>query len=293
MTTTQPPLKHLGRKSGSPVQYDAAILEAIPRSLNRETYHITSADPGFTGFDVWHAWEVSFLMGNGLPVVGVLKIIIPQDSPSIVESKSLKLYLNALNMTLWEGATREESIQKVVHTVEEDLSKLLKTNLTVSFFTHAEMRDNDYAAWDLLEEQYDFSSLTFDAYRESPDLLHRGEGMKQFRLGTHLLRSNCRVTFQPDWGSVFIHFKGDRGPSPEGLMRYLVSFRNENHFHEEVCEMIYKRLWDAFLPEELMVCCVYTRRGGIDITPVRAHNSSLLPSVLLNPSVIGSKLLRG
>lgn len=284
-------LTHLGQKSGYPQQYDPSVLEAIPRSLNREAYDITDETPGFLGFDVWHAWEVSFLTQKGMPVAGVLKIIFPQSSPFIVESKSLKLYLNSFNMTKI-GNNREEGISLLLQTVQNDLDRVLESRPTVAFFDITKEQENDFSGWDLLEEKFDFSDTVFDVYNESPELLLSGDGMSDFRLGSNLLRSNCRVTYQPDWGSVFIHYKGEKGPSAEGLMKYLVSFRNENHFHEEVCEMIYKRLWDAFSPEELMVCCVYTRRGGIDISPVRASSAELLPAVLLNPKVMGRKLLR-
>ncbi len=285
-------LSHLGRSSGYPQQYDPSVLEVIPRGLNREAYGITEDIPGFLGFDVWHAWEVSFLTKKGLPVAGVLKIIFPQNSPFIPESKSLKLYLNSFNMTKM-GNNKEEGISLLLQAVQNDLDRILEMLPTLAFFDVTEEQDNDYSGWELLEEKYDFSETVFDTYNESPDLLCDGEGMSEFRLGSNLLRSNCRVTFQPDWGSVFIHFKGDKGPSAEALLKYIVSFRNENHFHEEVCEMIYKRLWDIYSPGELMVTCIYTRRGGIDISPVRASHTALLPEVLLNPRVLGGKLIRG
>lgn len=285
-------LTHLGQRSGYPQQYDPSVLEPVPRSINRTAYGIDESTPGFLGFDVWHAWEVSFLTRRGMPVVGVLKIIIPQSSPFIVESKSLKLYLNSFNMTRM-GNTKQEGIKLLVATVQNDLDRILESLPTVAFFDGPDEAENDFVHWELLEEKYDFSELEFTHFNESPEVLVEDNGKKAFQLGSHLLRSNCKVTFQPDWGSVFITFKGDRGPAPEALMRYLVSFRNENHFHEEVCEMIYKRLWDAYHPVELGVACLYTRRGGIDISPVRVSSPALLPDTLLSPRVLGNKLYRG
>jgi 7-cyano-7-deazaguanine reductase len=100
------------------------------------------------------------------------------------------------------------------------------------------------------------------------------------------------VTHQPDWGSAFVHIEGKTLPEPTGLLEYIVSFRNENHFHEEICEMLYKRLWDRFQPEKLMVTCIYTRRGGIDICPSRASHPELLPANLTSSEKLSSKLLR-
>ncbi|NCD41151.1 MAG: NADPH-dependent 7-cyano-7-deazaguanine reductase QueF [Bacteroidia bacterium] len=285
-------LTHLGHTSGYPQQYDPSVLEAIPRSENRVKYGITNDNPGFLAFDIWHAWEAGFLTQNGLPVAGVLKIIFSGNGPFIIESKSLKLYLSSFNMTRL-GNHPEEGISLFLQTIQNDLDRVLETQPTVAFFSAPEYNENDFSSWSLLESQFDLSATMFDEFNENPTLLKQGEGgLSRFRLGSHLLRSNCKVTFQPDWGSVYIHFQGKQGPSPEGLLKYLVSFRNENHFHEEVCEMIYKQLWDSFTPEELMVTCIYTRRGGIDICPVRASHARLLPSILLDPRTLGNKIFR-
>jgi len=285
-------LTHLGNQSGYPQEYAPDVLEAIPRSLNREQYNIDEETPGFLGFDIWHAWEVSFITQKGMPVSGVLKIIYPQSSPFIVESKSLKLYLNSFNMTRL-GKNRKEGISLLLQTVQNDLDRVLESLPTVSFFDYSDEKENDFSSWEILEEKYDLNDLIFEDYNENPAILESDKESSEFRIGSNLLRSNCRVTFQPDWGSVFIHFKGKEGPTPQSLIKYIVSFRNENHFHEEVCEMIYKRLWDAYNPEELLVACLYTRRGGIDISPVRTNKIPLLPAVILNPRVLGRKLLRG
>ena len=129
-----------------------------------------------------------------------------------------------------------------------------------------------------LEEIVDVASIEFDHYNEDPDIIKLGvnEDYRDIKYQSKSLRSNCRVTNQPDWGDIFIHIKGDRIPTPESLLQYIVSMRKENHFHEEICECVYKRLHDLCGPEELMVACLYTRRGGIDINPVRASSIQLL-----------------
>jgi 7-cyano-7-deazaguanine reductase len=128
-----------------------------------------------------------------------------------------------------------------------------------------------------LESYCEVESMEFNQYNESADILQVVDNerkVQQWR--SHSLRSNCRVTNQPDWGDVYIHIKGNKTVTPESLLQYIVSMRKENHFHEEIAECIYKRLWDLLDPEELLVGCLYTRRGGIDINPVRASDTGLL-----------------
>ena len=125
----------------------------------------------------------------------------------------------------------------------------------------------------LFRSYCNINKMTFDHFNESPDILEVVPSIGRYeRWRSHSLRSNCRVTNQPDWGDVYVHIKGDKAVTPESLLQYIVSMRKENHFHEEICECIYKRLWDLLQPEELFVACLYTRRGGIDINPVRASS---------------------
>jgi 7-cyano-7-deazaguanine reductase len=128
-----------------------------------------------------------------------------------------------------------------------------------------------------LESYCNIDKMTFDSYNESSDILEVVPSIGRYeKWRSHSLRSNCRVTNQPDWGDVYVHIKGSKAVTPESLLQYIISMRKENHFHEEICECIYKRLWDLLQPEELLVACLYTRRGGIDINPVRASNYPLL-----------------
>jgi 7-cyano-7-deazaguanine reductase len=286
--------KYLGKSVQYPQQYAPEMLVPVPRHLNREQYGLYNNQLPFTGYDVWHAYEFSFLTQKGLPVTGILKMVYPSDSPFLVESKSLKLYLNSLNMERY-GATPREGIKEVISIIQKDISKVLQTEVTLHFFDAKESQYFDFWGYELLEKTGGIETVTFSEYREAPHLLCSEQSSSEkniLKVATHLLRSNCKVTFQPDWGSAFIYLKGKDIPDKIGLLKYLVSIRNENHFHEEICEMIYKRLWDRFTPEQLMVACLYTRRGGIDICPVRASQPHLLPQYLINPYKLTDKLLR-
>jgi len=285
--------KYLGKQVEYPQHYAPEMLVAVPRELNRKDYGLEVDSLPFTGVDVWQAYELSFLTKKGLPVSGLLKLTYPCTNPYLVESKSLKLYLNSFNMGRY-GDTPEEGLREVRDIIKKDLSELLKSDIDLNIFLkEPDSIPFDFEEYALLEEHPDVSSTVFEAFKESPELL-RTEKQEDFTLkvSTHLLRSNCKVTFQPDWGSAFIYMKGKDKPDELSLLKYLVSFRNENHFHEEVCEMIYKRLWDMYQPDELAVTCIYTRRGGIDITPVRVSHEKLLPASLTNVNVLSEKLLR-
>lgn len=284
--TKQQASRHLGNSVVYTDQYDAGLLVPIERVHNRVKYGIDNADLPFVGYDTWNAYEVSFLLENGFPVSCVAKIVYPADSEFIVESKSIKLYLNSFNMTKFTG-TVDEASQTVKELIAFDLSALLKTDVKV--YLHFEERNSP--VWDKysddrfleLEEIVDIESLQITQFTETPDTLveeTNPEYTNVLRVHTSSLRSNCRITNQPDWGDAYIHIEGEHVPTAESLMQYIVSFRKESHFHEEICEMIYKRLWDKFQPEKLMVTCIYLRRGGIDICPARASHSDLLSSSL-------------
>ena len=159
--------------------------------------------------------------------------------------------------------------------------------------TQETVPEYDFDNYAILEKLPEAAQTTFSEYTETPELL--AENMCQggeIKVGSHLLRSNCKITKQPDWGSVFIRLKAERLPAPMSLLRYIVSLRAENHFHEEICEMIYKRLHDLFQPEILSVSCLYTRRGGIDICPSRANRVEYLPEAIHDPEVLSRRLLR-
>jgi 7-cyano-7-deazaguanine reductase len=283
--------KHLGQTSQYKSQYDPDLLVREPRSSNREYLNIFDDDLPFVGFDTWNAYECSFLLNNGAPVTGVVKCIYPCSSKFIVESKSIKLYFNSYNMTK-VADTKEKAIQSFEVSASKDLSELLETNVVVKFQdgVHVNKKlDNpnnewnieDYHNVDLLEDEKGF---VYTQYTEDPSLLEAVSQEKDLeqRFYSGLLKSNCRVTSQPDWGDVFIHIKSKNAIDAHSIKKYVVSYRDECHFHEEICECFYKRLKDAFDPSELLVMCLYARRGGIDINPVRASSQDLIQKYAAN-----------
>lgn len=274
--------KLLGKAIAYPKTYCPEILVAVPRSQNREIYAIHEPDKLFCGFDSWHAYEAGFILNNGMPVVGILKIVYPATSPCIVESKSLKLYLGSYNMTPL-GDSKEEGIRNFLQSVKSDLSTLLSTTVDASFHAgQSEERIFDFTNYRIIEDRLTPERTHFSVYQENPALLSENirENAGEIKIGSHLLKSNCKITNQPDWGSIYIHLKGNSLPAEAAVLKYIVSLRNENHFHEEICEMTFKRLSDLFKPEILMVSCLYTRRGGIDICPMRANAPEYLPIFL-------------
>ncbi|MBN2069549.1 MAG: hypothetical protein JW739_07935 [Opitutales bacterium] len=284
-------LCRLGESVSYGTRYDKSLLFAIPRSENRARYAINEGALPFIGQDSWHAYESGFITESGLPVAGLLKIVIPADSPYLVESKSLKLYLNSFNMEPL-GASRSEAISRYVSIIQQDLSALLESDVQAAFHEKEEFLSGGFDHYPVLEDQSFAALLDFVHFKETPELLKKESISSPAFWCCHLLRSNCKVTHQPDWGTAYIYVEGDTGITPQSLLRYLVSFREEFHFHEEVCEMIYKRIYDLITPPKLSVTCIYTRRGGIDICPQRCSHSDLISPPLAHPQQLAKRLLR-
>jgi 7-cyano-7-deazaguanine reductase len=292
--------KHLGQTSQYKSTYDPSLLVREPRQSNRTHLNIQDDNLPFIGNDTWNAYEVSGLTDTGLPVTGVAKIVYPCTSKYIVESKSIKLYFNSFNMTKL-GETSDEVRSVISRRASVDLSRLLETDVQVHVFSNisiledAECAINEWghdvskhkgATYVTLEEVYPVEGVEFNTYIETPKLLRVLDSeVAEVYYHSALLKSNCRVTSQPDWGDVYIYMKGDKTVDPISLLQYIVSFRDECHFHEEICETIYKRLYDAIKPDELCVRCLYARRGGIDINPERASSKSLLHPTLSDETV--------
>lgn len=288
--------KHLGKVGGDGYKdtYAPELLVKVPRYLNREGYGLTGEE--FVGVDTWNAYEVSAITTKGQPVAGMLKIVCPSDSSHHVESKSIKLYLNSFNMTRI-GDTAKECITGIEARVKRDLDELLETDTTVTF--NASYMDSEalsFVGYPDIAETANLDEIDFTAFQSDSTQLEGGyrteQGGDEARYSSNLLRSNCRVTNQPDWGDVFIYMKGKDLPTPESLAKYIVSHRTVSHFHEEICEMVYAHLSERFNPERLMVSCLYTRRGGIDINPIRASHSFLIPEFFTNPMYTIRKTLR-
>jgi 7-cyano-7-deazaguanine reductase len=282
----------------TPDHVDSSLLVAIPRQLNRDQYDIHEINLPFVGYDTWNCYEVSFLLNNGFPLTSVVKITYPANSKYIVESKSLKLYFNSFNMDKL-GDTVSHAKTKFIQIVTNDLSATLETDVNVSIFTN----DTDTAhppvdeVFLRIENMVDVDKISFPWYNENPDILVpvANKSIIPFQVRSNSLRSNCRVTNQPDWGDVYIYMNSNFVPTLESLLQYIVSMRKENHFHEEISECIYKRLYDKFNPTELFVACLYTRRGGIDINPIRASSAQLLGKYsynMMTPGIRVKKTMR-
>ena len=288
----------LGKKVSIPDNYDTSLLFRIPRSENRVHYGLDNDHLPFVGFDIWNCYELSFLTDNGLPVSRVMKIVYGAESKFLVESKSLKLYLNSFNMDTF-GDTVAKAEKIVVERVAQDLCDLLEAQVFVSLFdSQCETRqpfpsftNEDLGSMVPIKTQ---EAISFTRFTESPELLRSKltDTLHSYLFRTDMLRSNCRVTNQPDWGDLFVQMTTKHEIELSSIMEYLVSFRKENHFHEEVVEMIYKRFWDIFEPTSLMVAAMYTRRGGIDINPIRASHRDLIDKTLVSLKVMVEKTLR-
>lgn len=277
---------HLGRAGDgtvvkpyvTPDAVDSNLLVSVPRHLNRVGYGLHDDDLPFVGEDAWNAYEFSTLLKNGFPVTGWLKITVDAHSPNIVESKSVKLYLNSFNMA--------RLIDKLddIYIIEDQIAQDIRNATGGQAFAMIAGGKVDTVpamkgGYTSLEEYLPVEEMVFDQYHESPEILEVIPSTRRFEYWhSNSLRSNCRVTNQPDWGDVFVVIKGNKTVTPESLLKYIISMRRENHFHEEICELIYKRLWDIIGggSNELLVACLYTRRGGIDINPVRASSTDLL-----------------
>ncbi len=262
---------HLGKKSAGSENYNPSLLVAVPRSENRGQYGITNDKLPFSGWDVWHAYEFSALTESGLPVTRVLKIKYNCNNDFLVESKSLKLYLNSFNMSRI-GKTVSVCLEICKKTIEKDLSEKLQTEVRVSFLDNKVKRTEIFQNFKNVMDIVDECEIKIEHFKEAPEVLKvvQNELPQKHHLMFESLRSNCRVTHQPDFGDLFIYYKSSKHIDEVSLVKYFVSFRSEFHFHEECCEMIYKRLSDLLdVGDELMVCALYTRRGGIDICPAR------------------------
>lgn len=287
--------KFLGKKVAGKDQYSPEFLVAVPRQENR-TYLGLDEQHFPEGFDTWHAYEFTTSLNSGLPVSKVLKIVYPSSSECIVESKSLKLYLNSFAMTKL-GNTAEEVLEKAKEVIKRDLTNLLKTDIQLEFLDSNSLRSELFKEYknivDLVKERNPEKDIVCPASEEGDGqhLLKVGLSSslpEEHRFMFDSLRSACRITHQPDFGNAFIYYESRKHITEESLIQYLVSFRKTFHFHEECTEMIFKRLQDLLdRDDKLMVCCLYTRRGGIDICPVRYQNFTpeILQKTLGNPEV--------
>jgi len=252
----------LGKKSEYDAYYNADKLFPIPRAAKRTEIGIDPENLPFYGFDSWNHYEVSWLNPKGKPIAAMAEIVYDCSSPDIIESKSLKLYFNSFNNTVFN------SVAEVEETVKADLARRLQVDVIVVIQPLALIKsviiDNAFSG-----ECIDNLDVNCSIYSVDPTLLFAAGEFVEETLYSDLLKSNCLVTFQPDWGSVQIRYKGPK-INREGLLKYIVSFRNHNEFHEQCIERIFVDIMTYCKPTELTVYGRYTRRGGLDINPFRS-----------------------
>lgn len=254
----------LGQKTEYKHSYEPELLQAVPRSLNRDDLDLSNELP-FVGCDVWTLYELSWLNQNGLPQVAVGDVTLPATSPNLVESKSFKLYLNSFNQTKfasWDDVTR---------TLIKDLSACAGGEVKVEI--HPVQTYSQQPIVDMAGECIDNQDIVIDNYEFDAEYLQSStsEELVEETLHSHLLKSNCLITNQPDWGSVEINYVGNK-IDREKLLRYLISFRQHNEFHEQCVERIYTDIMKFCKPSSLTVFARYTRRGGLDINPFRSSH---------------------
>lgn len=263
-------LSPLGKETTYISEYQRDLLFPIPRKSKRDEIHVPDTLP-FKGVDIWNAYELSWLNSKGKPIVALGEFILPSESPNIIESKSLKLYLNSFTNTKFA------SIEKVRETIQKDLSDFAGSDVTVKIISVDDCAEMEIKA---------FSGICLDAldiecqeYLVNPAFLHTDTHIVTETLYSNLLKSNCLVTGQPDWGSVQIHYTGQK-IQHEALLKYLISFRNHNEFHEQCVERIFMDILKHCRPEKLTVYARYTRRGGLDINPFRSTEKAFPDEIL-------------
>ena len=254
----------LGKTTDYRDRYDASLLQGVPRSLNRDPLGLKAESLPFHGADIWTLYELSWLNARGLPQVAVGHVELNYASINLVESKSFKLYLNSFNQT------RFASWDEVRDTLERDLSACAQGDVTVALYRLDEIEGQPIAHFhgSCIDDQ----DIVIDNYAFDANLLTDAASGKVIEetLVSHLLKSNCLITHQPDWGSVQIQYRGPK-IDREKLLRYLVSFRHHNEFHEQCVERIFNDILRFCQPESLSVYARYTRRGGLDINPWRSN----------------------
>ncbi len=271
-----PEQSQLGKTSAYPDHYDASQLYPIARAPNRSEIGVGAALP-FLGADLWTAFELGWLNRRGKPQVALGHFTVPCETPNIVESKSFKLYLGSFNNTQFDDV--------------DAVQACLRKDLNEALWRGAPVQGSGVGVRILMPEMFDrepvheLDGLNLDRldvectqYTPAPELLHADTEQQPVTetLCSRLLKSNCLVTGQPDWGSVQISYSGPQ-INQEGLLRYIVSYRNHNEFHEQCVERIHMDIWRRCKPTKLAVYARYTRRGGLDINPFRTSAPQPLP----------------
>jgi 7-cyano-7-deazaguanine reductase len=253
----------LGKSSEYIATYTPSLLFPIPRAAKWAELGLTAQTLPYKGVDFWNCYELSWLLPSGKPVVAIGEFSIPADSPNIIESKSFKLYLNSLNQTAFADRTQLQE------TLVKDLSAAAGKPVGVRIRSLSDIEGEGVASLPgVCVDDLDVSISSYD--RPQPELLRCDESrVVEERVHSHLLKSNCPVTSQPDWGSVVVEYRG-AALDHASLLEYIVSFRQHSDFHEQCVERIFLDLQRLLKPEYLTVYARYVRRGGLDINPYRS-----------------------
>lgn len=261
----------LGKTVAVVDEYSPQLLYPIARAEARGALGIEGALP-FSGVDLWHAYELSWLDERGKPQVRVGRFFIPAESPCMVESKSFKLYLNSLNSTVFA------SEQALAEVLRRDISKVVEAEIELELFpVDAPELDGGVPEGECL----DGLEISVDDSPPAVSLLQVTDTVVEEALYSHLLRSLCPVTGQPDWATLYVHYRG-RALERKSLLRYLIAFRRHQEFHEQCVERIFIDLHQLLQPDFLEIQAFYTRRGGLDINPFRSTDSAAVPLSRMN-----------
>ena len=262
---------HLGRQTEYVSDYAPELLTAIPRSLGREALGLQAEDKNntlpFVGADLWTGYEISWLDGAGKPQVAIAEFTIPANSGALIESKSFKLYLNSFNQT------RFGRWPEVSQRMAADLGECAGSPVVVQLYTLGNHQKTGLQQ--MPGDCIDNIEASIDTYQPDPSLLDLADnGQVAECLHSHLLKTNCPVTGQPDWASLMVRYRG-RQICRQSLLKYIVSFREHQDFHEQCVERIFNDILSRCGPEELDVYARYTRRGGLDINPWRSTSTAM------------------
>jgi len=264
ITISAPDDLSLGKQVDYEFEYNPGLLQGVPRSLSRDTLNLAGSGLPFDGIDTWTGYELSWLNLKGKPNVAILECHVPITSKNLIESKSFKLYLNSFNQTKFASA---EDVRQVL---QADLSACAGEPVEVKLILPEQFSSLQFQEFN--GTLLDSLDVEIDQYSPNTQYLTvaKNETGIQETLVSHLLKSNCLITSQPDWASIQIRYEG-KAIEHEGLLKYLISFRQHNEFHEQCVERIYNDIMQHCQPDKLTVCARYTRRGGLDINPFRSN----------------------
>jgi 7-cyano-7-deazaguanine reductase len=280
--------------------FDPSLLVPMPRALARDEYGITGKE--FTGWDAWHCHEATFLLNNSIPIAGTLKIVYPSDSEFMVESKSIKLYLNTFDMCKM-GNNISSAIKNYENQVSKDLSEILKTTVHVKFHeNHADVNSvNPVKGYEdiyehLGESIYYMNNIDYSADNTYEVAIKNNKTEKHpkvYKFGTNVLRSRCRHTKQKDTGSAYIYLELKPGYdiNVENILRQILQLREKNEFHEFCSEVLFTKFMQQEGVSNCMVSLLYARRGSLDINPVRSSDVELIPDVLKDVNLYTKKTM--